>query len=115
MYGGLEFDYLALKSTWSASNMDGPKPTQFVESLGKSVLLTTMIAIDVPLSFAGDTITLPQVFLVSGIHGWGEDAVKIPPTVRPTEVLPVNGNSAREIENGFEPSAAGHRPESSGQ
>jgi uncharacterized protein YceK len=109
VYGGVEFDWLALQSTWSRSMSDeskasgsvecfgetrprqgeaGPltKAVQAAEGFGQAVLLTSLIAIDFPLSFIGDTITLPDVLFQSGFRGWdsGQDEVPTPHSSRIT-------------------------------
>jgi uncharacterized protein YceK len=74
LYGGVEFDYLALKGVWSPAKSDQPEATGFVDrfldSLGGRLFCTTFIVIDFPLSFVGDTITLPYVLLGPGLQGW---------------------------------------------
>src|SRR5690349_7234711 len=68
VYGGVEFDCLALQSTWSQSKADVPKTTTPAADFGKALLLTGLIAVDFPLCFVGDTITLPTVLLQPGFR-----------------------------------------------
>jgi uncharacterized protein YceK len=73
-YGGVEFDYLAMRGTWSSSKTDESNATGSPEDLGKVLCLTALIAMDFPLSFIGDTITLPGVLLQSGFRGgWDKE------------------------------------------
>jgi uncharacterized protein YceK len=80
LYGGVEFDYLTMKATmemaWSPSKSEQPKGAQSKENLGDLAwLLAVLVAIDFPLSFVGDTLTLPDALFQSGFQGWdcGED------------------------------------------
>jgi uncharacterized protein YceK len=72
VYGGVEFDCLAMQSTWLRTNSDDTKATSAAERVGATILLTGLIAIDFPLSFIGDTITLPGVLFWSGFAGWDQ-------------------------------------------
>ena len=72
VYGGLEFDYLAMQGTWSETKLGEGKTRRPLERerISETILATSLIAIDVPLSFVGDTITLPAILLFSGCRGW---------------------------------------------
>jgi uncharacterized protein YceK len=75
-YGGVEFDYLAMQGTWSQYNTDASKSSQPTKDLAKTLCLTALVAADFPLSLAGDTVTLPSVFLGGG-RGWGSDSSQV--------------------------------------
>ena len=100
LYGGVEFDYLAMKCIWSPSWSDDPDGTRFEESLGGRLFFTALIGLDFPLSFVGDTITLPDVLMRSGFRGWDVEPGRVPAEppshLGPTDVLPTTGGHPEE-------------------
>ena len=66
VYGGVELDCMAMQGTWS--NAKAP--------VAEKVLLTSLIAVDVPLCVVGDTLTLPNLFLQSPSQNSGGNSGK---------------------------------------
>ena len=70
VYGGVEFDCLALHATWLQATPDEPEGTTSAERFGKAVSFTAFLAMDLPLSFVADTIMLPGMLLFGQCRGW---------------------------------------------
>jgi uncharacterized protein YceK len=94
-YGGVENDSLALRSTWSVERPNNPARGP-VAAVSEKLLLTALVAIDFPLSFVGDTMSLPWVAL-SGARGWGFDQQSGPTQVAaPTDQSPMTSDTTAQ-------------------
>jgi hypothetical protein len=80
IYGGIENDVEWLKSAWIPSETEEEKTaaTRPVSRSTAALVVTLLIAVDLPLSLAADTITLPWVVVGNGIQGW--ESLKMPKT-----------------------------------
>ena len=60
VYGGLEIDCHVMKSNWSNAVPEEGKPPR-VDVVCQTLVGAALIALDFPLSFVADTLTLPCV------------------------------------------------------
>ena len=72
IYGGIENDIKMLDSAWFPSETEEEK-TAATRQVSRGTLAlagTLLIAVDLPLSLAADTVTLPWIVATNGIQGW---------------------------------------------
>ncbi len=87
IYGGVEFDCMAMQASWAMLEPDPSEPKGPLERLGRTLLLTGLVTLDFPLSFVADTITLPSVLLEAGVMGRGKWDRLWPPLEPPVHIL----------------------------
>jgi uncharacterized protein YceK len=78
LYGGVEIDCQVLQGEWTTHATD--EANSSLRNLCENTLVSGLVAVDLPLSFVGDTVCLPHNLLYSGFREFDEPKEK--PTVQ---------------------------------